>query len=79
MFGYSGDTQENNLVQHSLSGIKMKILINGQAYECQTNREERKSIAAYLLRSKGIIRAAAVFNKNNIVIDLDKANELINK
>ena len=40
---------------------------------------ERKSIAAYLLRSKGIIRAAAVFNKNNIVIDLDKANELINK
>lgn len=57
----------------------MKILINGQAYECQMNREERKSIAAYLFRSKGIIRAAVVFNKNSIVIDLDKANELINK
>ena len=57
----------------------MKIIINGKPFKCSMTSAERKSIAAYLLRSKGIIRAAAVFNKNSIVIDLDKANELINK
>lgn len=57
----------------------MKIIINGKPFNCPMTAEESAEIAEYLLRSEGIIKAATIYKKNDIIVDLDKVNNLINK